>query len=437
MSRNRSPGVRTAMATALGALFIGGPLAAQTLPPGANTTNPAAPFYIDLTGLNFATNPPTRDPHNANYPLATSLPDGTLPSITAQGNFIIGPTHTPAPETVVQNVPHGAIYTFSMTSEQSKIYNPGMVRDEPSLDYAVNNAATTPGDPSNVLIPTSYPGTWSRRIAVYVPAQLNRGTRAPLLVVGDGNGGTGNDATLFTVLDNLIHARKVPPMVSITIESGGQDAQGSQRGFEYDAVNGLYAEFVQREVLPLVEKATGVKLSRDPEARATMGISSSGAAAFTMAWFHPEWFRRVLAYSPTMVNQQWPHNTATRGGAWEYHSVWPGPVTPLMEAYGFNTPMPSSLPAGSPLIPNSAPKPIRYWYEVGDHDLWYPNPLDDGMHDWVLANETMAKMLAAKGYQYQFVFSNNAGHVDGPTFQQTLPEALEWLWQGYQRRDEN
>jgi enterochelin esterase family protein len=72
---------------------------------------------------------------------------------------------------------------------------------------------------------------------------------------------------------------------------------------------------------------------------------------------------------------------------------------------------------------------------VGDRDLWYPNPLDDGMHDWVLANETMAKVLAAKNYQYQFIFARNAGHVDFPTLTQTLGQGLRWVWAGYQRRD--
>jgi len=51
----------------------------------------------------------------------------------------------------------------------------------------------------------------------------------------------------------------------------------------------------------------------------------------------------------------------------------------------------------------------------------------------VLANENMARVLAEKGYQYQFVFARNAVHGDRPTKQQTLPEALEWLWQGYPR----
>ena len=55
----------------------------------------------------------------------------------------------------------------------------------------------------------------------------------------------------------------------------------------------------------------------------------------------------------------------------------------------------------------------------------------DGMHDWVLANQNMARELAAKGYKYQFVFARNAGHCDRPVKAQTLPNALEWLWKDY------
>jgi enterochelin esterase family protein len=47
------------------------------------------------------------------------------------------------------------------------------------------------------------------------------------------------------------------------------------------------------------------------------------------------------------------------------------------------------------------------------------------MHDWVLANERMAKALAAKGYHHQFVFARNAAHVDRAVRQQTLSEALQ------------
>ena len=43
----------------------------------------------------------------------------------------------------------------------------------------------------------------------------------------------------------------------------------------------------------------------------------------------------------------------------------------------------------------------------------------------------MAKVLAASGYHYQFVFVRNAEHTDHAVKRQTLPEALEYVWQGY------
>jgi enterochelin esterase family protein len=59
------------------------------------------------------------------------------------------------------------------------------------------------------------------------------------------------------------------------------------------------------------------------------------------------------------------------------------------------------------------------------------NVMRDGMHDWVIASENMARVLAARGYDYQFVFARNAVHVDRGVKEQTLPVALEWLWKDY------
>jgi S-formylglutathione hydrolase FrmB len=404
------------------------------MPPDANTTDSSAPFYIDTTGLDFRTSPPTRDPKNPNYPFATELPDGTLPQSGAEGNFIIGPTHPPAPEIVAHDgVPSGKIISFTMSSNESTIYNPGLIRDDPNacLNAAVYAAETAPGDKSNLLVPSSHAGMWTRVVDVYVPPGLAARSEASFIVLGDGGpDGFFNEKQLFTVLDNLIHEHRIPPIVAVSIGSGGQNAQGTERGLEYDAVSGAYAEFVESEVLPLVESHANVKLTRDPDRRATMGISSSGAAAFTMAWFHPELYHRVLAYSPTVTNQQWPHNPALPGGAWEYHSAWTGPAVAALNVQGLNVAK-TDARLGAPLIPNSAAKPIRIWFEVGDQDLFYPTaPLADGMHDWVLADERFAKALADKGYHYQFLFAREAKHVDKPTVAQTLPEALEWLWKG-------
>ena len=96
---------------------------------------------------------------------------------------------------------------------------------------------------------TSHPAPYTRKVAVYVPRQYVPGTAAPFIVGADGP-----DQLLFTTLDNLIAQKRVPVMVAISIGNGSGDAQGSQRGLEYDTMSGRYAEFVETEVLPLVEK---------------------------------------------------------------------------------------------------------------------------------------------------------------------------------------
>ena len=143
------------------------------IPPGANTTDLSGPFYIDTAGLDLKTSPPTRDPKNPNYPPATELPDGTLPASGAEGNFIIGPTHSPAPEVAAQDgVPTGKVYSFTMSSNDSRVFNPGMIRDDPGgcLNASVFTAETAPGDKSNILVPTVHAGIWTRSVDVYVPS---------------------------------------------------------------------------------------------------------------------------------------------------------------------------------------------------------------------------------------------------------------------------
>ncbi|MBV9852325.1 MAG: esterase family protein [Armatimonadetes bacterium] len=317
-------------------------------------------------------------------PATGSLPtaDGVVtaaPGAMDDGDFTIGPGYADAPElTVQEGVPHGTVHEFTMNSTDSKFYS----------GIAKGQTGTVP---------------YQRRVAVYVPQQYVPGTRAPFLVVQDG---MSYRDTLPPVLDSLIAQRRLPPLIAILINSGGGDAQGSERGLEYDTVSGTYAEFVEREVLPRVAAECHVAFTKDPNGRATMGGSSGGAAAFTMAWFHPDLYRRVLTYSGTYVNQQWPVNPASPHGAWEYHEHW---------------------------IAQTRRKPLRVWLEVGENDIGSTRD-EASLHNWVLANQRMAAALKAKGYAYRYVFARGAGHVDGRVVRQTLPGALQWLWQGYHAR---
>jgi len=337
--------------------------------------------------------PPTRDPNTPGYVMAKELPDGSNAPVDVDGNFIIGPTHNRAAEMSVRDgVSQGTVLNFTMKSVDSKIY-PGIAREANTFGTA------DPTDPAKMVVLTSHPAPYTRRVAVYVPKQYVPGTAAPFIVGADGP-----DRGLFTALDNLIAEHRVPVIIAISIGNGGGDAQGSERGLEYDTMSGRYAEFVENEVLPLVETKCNVKLTRDADGRATVGGSSGGSCALIMAWYHPELYHRVLTYSGTYVNQQWPYNAQTPHGAWEFHEH---------------------------LILDSPAKPLRIWMEVGDRDNFNPNAMRDNMHDWVVANENMAKVLAGNGYHYQFVFARNAGHTDRNVKQQTLPEALEYLWLGY------
>jgi enterochelin esterase family protein len=341
--------------------------------------------------------PPTRPADGPLAPAWTVISGaGKNAPVDRDGDFLIGPEYLPAPElTVVAGVPMGTIKQFVMRSEDSRIYPKAIARE----------VFGTP-DPANykTLIVATHEKPWERAITVYIPATYNKKKPLPFMVTHDGPKMGEPDLSLPRILDNLIAQKRVPAIAVVMIQNGGGDAQGHQRGLEYDTLSGRFAEFIQTEVLPAVERNAQIRLTQDPDSRAAMGCSSGAAAAFSMAWYHNDWYRRVISYSGTYVNQQWPFNPETPGGAWEYHIN---------------------------LIPNNPRKPMRVWMHVGDRDLYNPNVMRDGMHDWVEANHRMAAALKAKGYRYQYVYALDSTHCDRRVREQTLPQALEWLWRGY------
>lgn len=292
------------------------------------------------------------------------------------GDFILNPPYADAPELKRRaDVPTGTVYPLTLDSEDSKIY-PGIDRAKPTE-----------------FVP------YHRRVSVYVPRQYVPGRPAPFLVAQDSLG--VNEVP--TILDNMIADHRVPVMVAVFIDSGGGDSKGSERGLEYDTLSGRYAGFIEDEVLPRLSKAYGITFTKDPEGRLAVGGSSGGACALSMAWYRTDLYHRVLSYSGTFVNQQWPYDPATPHGAWEYHEH---------------------------LIPESKRKPLRIWMHVGENDLRQNDP-ESTYHNWPLANVRTAAVLKAKKYPYQFVFAKASGHVDGRVVRQTLPQALEWVWKGY------
>lgn len=306
------------------------------------------------------------------------------PGNAGDGRFVLKPLranqprfdHDPATSTKT-NAPKGTVEKFTMSSKDSKIF--------------------TGHDP---YIKQKEEGDFTRDGWVYIPAGY-KGEDLPVIFVGDGS--WGQHKMLFPVLDNLIAAKKIPKMAAVLLNPGplgGGDGPHSQRSLEYDSVDDRFARFVETEVFPKVQKDFKIKFTSNPEGRATMGGSSSGAMAFTMAWFRPDLFRRVLTYSGTFVNRKPTGDIAK--GAWEYHSE-------------------------RNLIGKSDKKPIRVYLEVGQKD----NNFNNGDNDWVRANESMFKVLTEKGYHVRFHYAEGVGHIDNDVYAHTLAENLIWLWAGY------
>lgn len=235
-----------------------------------------------------------------------------------------------------------------------------------------------------------FPGT-HRDYSVYVPAQYQADQPASLMVFMDGRGYAKPNGAFRVpvVFDNLIHQKAMPVTIAVfvnpgTIPATAPKAKGrSNRSFEYDSLGDRNADFFLNEFLPAALK--GLNVSSDPADRAVCGISSSGIAAFTLAWEKPEQFGKVLSHIGSFTN--------IRGG-WEY----PGLIRKS----------------------HKAPKAIKVYLQEGHDDL-------NNLHgNWPLGNRDMAAALQFAGYTYKLEMTEG-GH-SGKWGGEAFPAALKWLW---------
>jgi enterochelin esterase-like enzyme len=279
-----------------------------------------------------------------------------------------------APCCFAQEVDHDAPYVLGPESERQE----GVPRGEVTKHEWKSNV---------------FEGT-IREYYIYVPAKEHQEGQEDfaVMVFQDGHNYVRDNGQFRVpiVFDNLIHKGDLPPIVGIFINPGHRaeslprDAwRPNNRSFEYDTLSDQYARFLLEEMLPEVEKQSGLKLSTDPDRRAIGGISSGGICAWTVAWERPDQFRKVLSHVGSFTN--------IRGGH-HYHA----------------------------LIRKTEKKPIRVFLQDGKNDL-------DNQHgNWWLANLEMEAALKFKGYDYQFV-GGEGGH-NGKHGGAILPDSLRWLW---------
>ena len=241
-----------------------------------------------------------------------------------------------------------------------------------------------------------FPGT-PHSYAIYTPA--NAGTQPlPYIIFLDGSGYLGDGMRAPVVLDNLIAAKAIPPMIGIFVDPGvlpaiRPDAQNRyERVFEYDSLSSRYSQFLLTELLPAVSKRHA--LSTDPNEHAIAGTSTGAVGAFVAAWHRPDQFRRVLSLIGTYV--------AMKGA--------------------------DTLPE---IVRKTEAKPLRIWMQDGANDHITPTEPYGTFYagTWPRANQMLFDALQFEGYDAKLTIGTG-GH-DTKQGSAELPEALRWLWRDY------
>jgi len=140
-----------------------------------------------------------------------------------------------------------------------------------------------------------------RRAWIYLPAgyDANRSAPYPLLACFDGFVYSSPEwVPTPVILDNLIHAGKIPPMIAVFIDQLPQP----QRNVELSN-NPEFADFVARELVPLVRKKWHA--ASDPAQTIACGSSAGGLASVFVAFRHPDVVGNVLSQSGAL----WPGKT--------------------------------------------------------------------------------------------------------------------------------
>jgi enterochelin esterase family protein len=129
-----------------------------------------------------------------------------------------------------------------------------------------------------------------RNLSVYTPPDYRAtGTPYALLVLFDESAYLNNVPTPV-ILDNLIAAGKIPPMVAVLIANPSQDARNKEL-----PPNPQFADFLATELLPWVHARYTV--TSDPKLTTVAGSSYGGIAATYAGLRHSEVFGNVLCQS--------------------------------------------------------------------------------------------------------------------------------------------
>lgn len=134
-----------------------------------------------------------------------------------------------------------------------------------------------------------------RHVWIYTPpGYATDGAAYGLLVTSDGFLYTTAVPTP-TILDNLIAAKQIPPVVALFVGNAPKPEGGSHRLRELFLESTRFSDLLTKELLPWVR--ANYHVSNDPGKTIIAGRSGGGLAACLAAWRNPDVFGNVLSQS--------------------------------------------------------------------------------------------------------------------------------------------
>ncbi len=208
------------------------------------------------------------------------------------------------------------------------------------------------------------------------------------LLIEHDRGTAANVNSLLRLADE----GKAPYCVCVGVAPGVLDLpDGTQRGMRmnsYDFFDREYGDFLVYELIPYIEQEYSLPISPSPDMHFVSGGSSGGISAFVIAWFHPEYFRRVYMASPSFL-------AMGRGNEVPY------------------------------LIRKYETKPIRIYEEYSENE---PNDY----FGWSRAiDEETREALVFANYDFRFKYFPGEGHSSRYANEEEAYLRNEWIWRGW------
>lgn len=225
---------------------------------------------------------------------------------------------------------------------------------------------------------------------LYIPARALSDGSYGLIFVHD----SWNEVAA-TVAARLMEDGTVPPCVILGVGCGflkSTLANGTDRRMRmhhYDLFDRAYPDFIVGELIPYVEKTSGVRIAQNPDLHMVMGGSSGGISSWNFAWFRTDYFHRVYMSSPSFLSM------------------------------GNGREMPA-------LIRKVETKPIRVWTEYSE------NEPDDYFGSSLAAAIDAERALRFAGYDMQSRYYVGEGHCSRSCHDETLQEIFRFLWKDWE-----